>query len=167
MDHKTCVALLMATILASQSMAAAAPGPVELKWSELGPHIQGRDIKLALPDGAILMGEVEALREDALVLNVRKTSNSKTHPKGNAVLPRTSVSELSLKESPGKWGRSVGVSLGGLTGATLGGYTAVTTANSAGAGLATFLVITGAGTLTGYFLGKAADGRVKRIRVVQ
>jgi hypothetical protein len=160
----------MAAILATQSMATAAWGPVELKWSELGPRIKGHNVELMLPDGVLLKGEVKAVREEALVLNVRRTSNSQAYPKGNAVIPRTSVSELSLKESRGKWGRSVGVSLGGLTGAA-GGYAATTYANSgpdsAAAFLATFLVITGAGALAGYFLGRSADTRVTHIRVVQ
>lgn len=167
MNRNASVAVLMAALLAGQPMAAAASRPIELKWTELGPHIQGHDVELALPDGAVVKGEVEAVREDALVLNIRKTSNPKAHPEGNAVLPRTSVKDLSLRESRGRWGRSVGVALGSLTGVTLGGYTAVTTANSDAQGLATFLVITGAGTLAGYFLGKAADSRFKHIRVVQ
>lgn len=166
MNQKSYVAMLTAVMLAGQSMAMAESGPIELKWSELSFHIQGRDIALALPDGTSLIAEVEAVREDALVLNVRKTSNSRAHPKGNAVIPRDSVSILALKESRGKWGRKVGVSLGSITGLTLGGYVAATNANSAPAGLSTFLVITGAGTLAGYFLGKAADRRVKHIRVV-
>jgi hypothetical protein len=158
--------MLTAIMLAGQSMAMAESRPIELKWSELGSHISGRDIELALPDGTSLNGEVEAVREDALVLNVKKTSDPTAHPKGNAVIPKSSVSTLALKELRGKWGRRVGVSLGSITGATLGGYVAIMNADSSAVGLSTFLVITGAGTVAGYFLGKSADSRVKHIRVV-
>ena len=166
MNRKSSVALLTAVLLTCQSMAMAESGPVELKWSELSFHIQGRDIGLVLPDGTSLNGEVEAVREDALVLNVKSTSAAAAHPKGNAVIARDSVGVLSLKESRAKWGRTIGVALGSITGATLGGYVAGTHANSPGAGVSTFLVITAAGTLAGYFLGKSADRRVKHIRVV-
>jgi len=166
MNRKSCVAMLTTVLLACQSMAMAESGAIELKWSELSFHIQGRDIELALPDGTSLKGEVEAVREDALVLNVKKTSAAAPHPKGNAVIPRDSVSTLLVKESRGKWGRKIGVALGSITGATLGGYAAATNADSSAAGLSTFLVITGAGTLAGYFLGKSADRRVTHIRII-
>jgi len=166
MNRKSLVALMVAVTLASQSMAIAETAPVELKWSELSFHVQGRDITLVLPDGASVSGEVEAVREDALVLNIKKTSSSNAHPKGNAVIARASVSVLSLKETRGKWGRTVGVALGTITGAGLGGYVAVNGSQSAGAGLTTFIAITAAGTLAGYFLGKTADGRGKLIRII-
>lgn len=174
MNHKSSVArsfvrllaMPMAIMLAGQSTAKAESGPIELKWSELSSHIQGHDIEIVLPDATSLTGEVETVREDALVLNVKKTSNSKAHPKGNAVIPRASVSGLSLKESRGKWGRSIGVTLGTLTGVSLGGYVAAANARSAAAGLSTFLAISGAGTLTGYLVGRSADRREKSIRVV-
>jgi hypothetical protein len=166
MNRKSCVAMLTTVLLGCQSMAMAESGPIELRWSELSLHIQGRDIQLVLPDGTSLNGEVEAVREDALVLNVKNTSAAAAHPKGNAVIPRDSVSLLLLKESRARWGRTIGVSLGSITGATLGGYVAATHANSSAAGLSTFLAVTAAGTLAGYFLGKSADRRVKHIRVV-
>ena len=142
MNRKSSVAMLTAVLLACRSMAMAESGPIELKWRELSFHIQGRDIGLVLPDGTSLNGEVEAVREDALVLNVKSTSAAAAHPKGNAVIPRDSVSMLSVKETRGKWGRKIGVALGSITGATLGGYVAATNANSSAAGLSTFLVIT-------------------------
>src|SRR6266481_5364177 len=124
MNRKSCVAMLTTVLRACQSMAMAESGAVELKWSELSFHIQGRDIELTLPDGTSLNGEVEAVREDALVLNVKNTSAAATHPKGNAVIPRGSVNALTIKESRGRWGRKIGVALGSTTGLTLGGYVA-------------------------------------------
>jgi hypothetical protein len=158
---KSVIALLVAATL-----VRAESGPIELKWNELGSHIQDHDVELVLPDGAFLKGEVEAIRDEALVLNVKKTSDSKAHPKGNAVIPRASVSVLTLELSRGKWGRSVGVTLGTLTGMTLGSYVAITNTHSAAAGLSTFLSLAGAGSLTGYFVGRTADQRVTHIRVV-
>lgn len=166
MNRRSSGAILMAITLAGQSIAMAESAPVELKWRELDSRIQGHDIELVLPDGASLVGEVEAIREDTLLLDVKQTSNSKAHPKGNAAIPRDSVSIIAVKETRGKWGRKIGVTLGTLTGVTLGTYVAATTANSDAAGLTTFLVLAGAGTVAGYFLGKSADAKTKRIRVV-
>ena len=166
MTHRSVLAILLAVALAIPFAASAESRPIELQWGELGSRLQGHDIDLVMPDGTALRGEVEAVREDALVLNVKKTSNSKAHPKGNGLIPRSSVSTLSIQESRGRWGRTVGVTLGALTGMVLGGYVAATNTRSASAGLSAFLALSGAGTLTGYFLGKSADGRVTYVRVV-
>lgn len=168
MNRSISAAMLLAVMIAGQPRARAESAPVELKWSELSSHIQGRDIELVLPDGASLAGRVEAIREDALVLNVRHTSNSQAHPSGNAVVPRGSVSVLLIHESRGKWGRPIGVVLGTLTGLVVGGTVVLAGAkiDSATAGTAVLLGITGAGTLTGYYLGRSADRRATQFKVI-
>ena len=165
-DLKAPVILLVAFALLGQSTATAAPRPLELKWSELSSVIRGRTIKLTLPEGATVSGEVIVVREDSLVVNVRKTSDAKAYPKGNAPIPRASVTVLSMKESGGRWGRKIGSSLGTLSGVLAGGYVAAMSAPNAGAGLAIFGAITGAGMLGGYFIGRSADARATLIRVV-
>jgi len=165
-NPKSPVSVLVAFALVAQSTAMAAPKPVELRWSELSSAIQGRTIQLTLPEGVTVGGEVTVVREDSLVLNVHKTSDSKTYPKGSATIPRESVTVLSVKETHGRWGRKMGTSLGTLTGVLAGGYVAAKSASSAGSGLAIFGVITGAGSLGGYYLGKSADTRDTLIRIV-
>ena len=160
MNRKSSVALLMSSMLIGQSAAMAASRPIELKWDELGSHIQGREIDLVLPDATALKGEVEALRDDALVLNVKNTSNSKAHPKGNAVIPRASVTLISMRDSPGRWGRCIGVTLGTLCGMALGTYIAAEHIHSVGTGVSTSAAIAEAGTVAGYFIGKSADRRM-------
>src|SRR5712691_13344499 len=144
---KSPVSVLVAFALVAQSTAMATPKPVELRWSELSSAIQGRTIQLTLPEGVTVGGEVTVVREDSLVLNVHKTSDSKTYPKRSATIPRESVTVLSVKETHGRWGRKMGTSLGTLTGVLAGGYVAAKSASSAGSGLAIFGVITGAGSL--------------------
>ena len=163
---KSPVTLLVAFALAAQSDAMAAPKPLEVKWSELSSVIQGRTIELALPGGATVGGEVTVVREDSLVLNVHKTSDSKNYPKGNATIPMESVTVLSVRETQGRWGRKMGSRLGTLAGVLAGGYIAAKSASSEGSGLAIFGVITGAGALGGYYLGKSADTRDTLIRIV-
>lgn len=163
---KSPVSLLVAFALVAQSTAMAAPKPVELTWSELSSAIQGRTIKLTLPGGITVGGDVTVVRDDSLVLNVHKTSDSKAFPKGNATIPKASVTVLNLTETPGRWGRKMGSRLGTLAGVLAGGYIAGNTASSPGSGLAIFGVIAGAGALGGYYLGKSADTRDTLIRVV-
>jgi hypothetical protein len=166
MNLKAPVTLLVAFALVGQSMGMAAPRPLELKWSELSSTIRGRSIELTLPEGVTVRGEVIVVREEALVVNVRKTSDKKAYPKGNAAIPRASVTVLSLKESGGHWGRKIGSGLGALSGVLAGGYVAERTASSPGSALAIFGVIAGAATLGGYFIGRSADTRTTLIRVV-
>jgi hypothetical protein len=166
MSLRTRAALVVAFALAGQSTGMAAPGPLELKWSELSSTIGGRTVKLTLPEGATVSGEVIVIREESLVINVRKTSDPKAYPKGNATIPRTSVTVLRMIESNGHWGRKIGSRLGTLSGVLAGAYVVAKTEPSGGAGLAIFGAITAAGMLGGYFIGRSADARATLIRVV-
>lgn len=166
MNRKSLVAVLMCSMLFGESTAMAASRPIELKWDELASHVEGREIELVLPDATVLKGEVEALRDDALVLNVKNTSDSKAHPKGNAVIPRAAVTLISVRDSPGRWGRGIGVTLGTLCGMALGTYVAAEHSHSVGTGVSTFAAIAGAGTVAGYFIGKPADRRMTQICIV-
>ena len=55
--------------------------PLELKWGELSPIIGGQQVQLVLPEGTAIKGEAVAVREEALVLDVKGTSNAKAYPK--------------------------------------------------------------------------------------
>jgi hypothetical protein len=56
--------------------------------------------------------------------------------------------------------------VGVLSGVVLGGYVAAVTADSAGAGISTFLGIASAGTVGGYYVGKQLDKQVTLIKIV-
>jgi hypothetical protein len=153
-------------LCACQAVAPAQNRPTELKWGELAPVIAGHQVQIALPDGAVLKGEAVTVRDDALVMDVKKTSNADAHPKGNATLPRESVTLIQVNRNGGSWGRGLGTTVGVIAGVTLGGYTAATTTNSAGAGVATFTGIASAGAIGGYFAGKEASKKTTFIKVV-
>ncbi len=163
---KSFVALLAVFALVGQSTAMASEKPVDLTWNEVGPRIQGKHVQLTLPGGASVSGDVTVVREEALVLDVKTTSDAATYPRGGATIPRASVSVLSLRETHGKYGRKLGGGLGAVAGVLAGGYTAATVANSPGAGVAIFGGLTGAGMLLGYYLGRHADDKTTLIRVV-
>jgi hypothetical protein len=163
---KSLVTLVAVCSLVGQSTATAASKPLELTWSEVGPRIQGKHIQLTLPGGATLRGEVAVVREDALVLDVKTTSDAGAYPKGSATIARASVNVLSMTETKSKYGRKLGQGLGTLAGVLAGGYVAGTTASSPGAGLAIFGGLAGAGVLVGYFLGRHADDKTTLILIV-
>ncbi len=148
-----------------QASVHAETRPLELKWGELAPTIQGHQVELTLTGGTRVTGDVAAIRDDGMVLDVKKTSDAKAYPKGNASVPRGSVQLVKLKRS-GAWGKTLGTTLGVLSGVVVGGYVAGSTQDNAGPGIAVFLVIAGAMSVGGYLLGTRANQRATTIRVV-
>jgi len=110
--------------------------------------------------GATIRGEVAAIREDALVLDVKSTSDAKAYPKGNATVPRGPVSMLRLqRERPSRSLERAGVRCL---------YAVDTTAdwNNGGEVLAMFVVVAGAVAVAVYFVGRELDSGTTEIRVV-
>src|SRR5258706_9782726 len=138
MTSRTPVALSLTLLLLGQTNAFAASAPLELKWNELNAAVYGTTVELTLPGASTVKGEVAAVREDGLVLDVRKTSNAKAFPTGNALIPRASVTLLKLEKRKATNWHTVGITLGVLSGVALGGYIAPKTANTPGAGNALF-----------------------------
>jgi hypothetical protein len=149
-----------------QTAGLAESKPLELKWTELAPIIQGRRVELVLKQGSKIKGEAVVVREDSLVMDVKKVSGGKTYQKGNAAIPRTAISLIKLEKTRGNWGRNLGATIGLLTGISVGGYVAGTATDSASAGIPLFLVMASAVTLAGYYAGRGLDARVTLIRIV-
>ena len=68
--------------------------------------IQGMDIRMILPDTTLIRGLALDVRPDALVIDVRRTSNPRLHAKGRTDIPRSDVSTIELflrrsRSSPG------------------------------------------------------------------
>ncbi|MEQ1948212.1 MAG: hypothetical protein ABL995_13540 [Bryobacteraceae bacterium] len=157
--------MTMVTLLVGQATAFAANAPLELRWSELSTAVTGKTVEMVLPGAVTVKGEVAAIREDALVLDVHKSSDNKAQPKGNAVIPRASVSVIKIEEHGTNW-RTMGTVVGAIGGLPLGGYIAAKTTDSAGAGIAIFAVVASVATLAGRMAGGNVDRRVKMIRVL-
>lgn len=160
-----CAIVALLSLCLVQSSVQAETRPLELKWGELAPTVQGHPVELTLAGGTRVTGDVAAIREDAMVLDVKKTSDPRTYPKGNASIPRASIQLVKVKRSGG-WGKTLGTTLGVLTGVVVGGYVAAKTQNDAGPAIAVFLVIAGAMSVGGYLLGRRADQTATTIRVV-
>lgn len=162
MTTQSCIAI---TILCA-GLAQAENKPVELKWSELAAVVTGQNIEFTTKEGVTLRGNVVSVRPEEMVLDAKHTSNPKIFSKGGVTVPRTSVDTLRMIKTKAAWGRRLGTTLGLVAGLTLGGYTAANAGGSDAAILTTFLGITGAATVGGFFLGRSADRKVTMIRIV-
>lgn len=165
MITRACLALCIVFCLVTGTIQADSK-PLELKWSEIAPLISSHVVQLTLSTGGTVRGEVATVRDDSLVIDVRNSSDSKAYPKGSASVPRSSVTLIKVERTHGSWGRTIGTTLGVLTGLAIGGYAAGSTADSAGKAIPLFLVIAGAISVAGYFLGRSLDRQVTTIRIV-
>lgn len=163
-DFTAGLAVLMCLLCASPAVRASS-GELELPWSDLGSMVAGHRVKLVLPDTEVIQGLVVAVREDALVLNINKTSNRQKYPKGQNVIQRVSVSTIQVETSRSS-GRIIGLAVGSLGGLTLGGDLAAHAAGSEAKALSTFFGVATACTLAGYYLGRAHDRPLTVIRIV-
>ena len=151
----------------SSSATADQPRPLELKWTELASVIGGHDVELSAPGGVLVRGEVISVRDDALVLDVSRSSDTTKYPKGSASIPRASVQELTVDRSRGSAGKNLGTIIGVIAGVIAGGYIAGTTTDSASAGIPMFIGLASGMTVAGYYIGKSADKHTTVIHVVQ
>jgi hypothetical protein len=154
---------LLTLLCVGQQAALADSKPLELRWTELAPLIGGQRVEVLLNDGLKVKGEVIAVRDDTILLDV--ASAVKGYPKGNGTVARGSLMQINLERRRGAWGRSLGTVFGILTGMTVGGYAAAHT-DSAGAAIPTFLGVSTAIGTSGYYLGRAIDRRITKIRIV-
>lgn len=145
---------------------AAAANEVQLRWTELGAIAIGHDVRLALPGGTVLRGEVQAIRDDSLVMVVTKTSDKKAFPKGQNSIPRTSVTVVEIMKVRGIGGRVIGTTTGVIGGLIISGEIIAHSNVSEGPATAVLLVGTVGTIVAGYFAGRLLDRRVTRIRVI-
>ncbi len=76
-------AFLLPALLASfPHPSIAMANEIELHWNELSGIALGRNVDLRLTDGTRVQGELLVVRPEALSIDVNKTSNKLTYPKG-------------------------------------------------------------------------------------
>jgi len=164
--HRLRARFLIALLMV-QGSGLAETKPLEARWNELAPRVNGHSVTLTLRDGMQLKGEVIAVREDELQLNVSRAA--KGYDKGSRGIPRTDVASLDVKRSRGIGGRALGTVAGTLGGMGLGAYVDArinVLQHSFGQDLGTFVGIAAAGAVAGYLAGTAIDNKVTHIRIV-
>jgi hypothetical protein len=87
--------VLLVLILATPRGLQAKPKTVKVQWAELETVILGERVKIELSD-ATLEGTVIGIMDSGLSLDVFKTSNEATHPRGAFVVPKDSFHQLLL-----------------------------------------------------------------------
>jgi hypothetical protein len=160
-------ALAALAALGGGALRAMEPQSTELRWSELSARVTGRKIALALPEGAAVEGKAIAVTPDGLRLRISKTSDRKVAPKGELLVPRKSVSLVSVTEH-GWIGRVLcSLGAGALTAALIlnagsnvyeGALVVVVPASAAAGGVGA--------AVGGYYIGKRIDRRTTEIRVI-
>jgi hypothetical protein len=127
--------------------------------------VRGRNIDLTLPSGIRLKGRVTSVEVDALMLDVRKTSNKRAYPKGRAVVPRPEVTQFMLARKEGNAWSAVGAGIGGSIGAVTA-VGAVHFIRDDGPKAAAAALAVGLPAAIGYGLGWAADHEYVNVMVV-
>jgi hypothetical protein len=141
---------------------------LELAWSELQPEIQGKTVALLLPDGVRIEGLVQAVEPDALIMNVRKSSDRGLHPKGRTSVPFGSAGTIEMRGRRTKW-QIIGPAIGAVPGIVACSWANTYANNESGSmnGALTAICVAplGAGVGLGYMAGRAADKQVTYIKV--
>ena len=166
-DTKTLGWILVGLCVLGLSPATAGTSKLEVRWNELSPLILGHTVSLVLPGGTAIAGEVEAVRDDSLTMDVRKTSNRKVQPKGTASILRASVTTLQVTDAKGAGGRILGVVVGVVVGMVAGAEIAAHTSSTEAAAVGTFTGLSVAGATGGYYAGRGVDRHTTLIRVVR
>jgi hypothetical protein len=161
-------------ILSILPLLAEGSEVVHVKWEGLS-MVEGTTVRIALP-GGVITGKATSVEADALVVDLQKTSDPNTYPKGMLRAPRENLHRLEM-QTKGKTGRAVLTTLGALAG--VGGGAAVLASYnhclplfgpcsqepSAGIGATAFVGVA-AGVAVGYFAGNALDQHWAAIEIL-
>jgi hypothetical protein len=156
---RSCALVVMFSALVAVPPAANAATKLRLYWDGLS-IVTGKTVSIAMPDGAVVTGKATRQEADALLLDVKKTTDRRAYPKGLLRVPRATLRVLQMQTN-GKLGRIAGTLLGTLAGGIIGGYAALGIDglwNETSAGGATAAIgFTAAGFAGGYLAGSAID----------
>ena len=152
-------------LLAAAASAIAATPPAEIRWNELAALIVGHRVSVSLPGGGTVEGEALSVRDDSLVLDIGRTTDSNRYPRGQTPIPRAAVTELRLSERRSSGGRILGTVVGAIGGMVAGGEIAAHGTRSEGAIVGSFTATAVAGTVAGYFVGRTVDRRTRLLHI--
>ncbi len=156
----------LAAVLAALTIAPSAANAatlVHLQWESL-PTLVGKTVKIAMPGGTAITGKALGVEPDALLVQVKSTSDAKAYPKGVTRVPRANLRWFEMRNK-GKAFRIAFTTLGSFVGLVAGAMAAWGSRGGRADGIA-IGVWTG-GTVGGYFLGNALDKNWTPVEIVQ
>ena len=120
-------------------------------WENLSPEVTNVFISLTLPDGTRLRGLGRGVHSDVLILDVRRSSNHRLHPRRRGTqIPRAGVSIIDVylrHRSAGNPAEAIGFTVGVVAVTPLAYYLGET--NKGGLGIAVWV----AGAVAGAYIG--------------
>ena len=160
--HNIALCLVLSILSGAVPAAAGSDEQRQITWAGL-TDVVGKTVKIVMPDGAIIQGKAAAVQNDGLAVDINKTSNKSTYPKGRFLVPRATLHTFSI-DRPRIRGKVIGLAVGGGVGAFL-----ALAASGSYIGGYRGALIGGAVALPvgGYFLGRAADSRTLTYVITQ
>lgn len=140
-----------------------APKEVAVRWEELAPLVEKREIETVLTNGVHLRGRVEQVLPEALVVKVKRTSDPDLVPKGHTRIARDLVSELTVR-----WKRPLARILLPVAFYFAGqlGWSAASSGVGREPGNAEMYVVTVLSSIAGYAIGDVLDRRRLAVRII-
>ncbi len=145
------------------SLPMRAASTQQIKWQDVS-ILNGKNVSLVLPKGPLITGKVLGIDDDALRLNVSRTTDPAAYPKGEVRVPRASLRILEVQTKGHKF-RVIGTIIGAVAGFAAGLGAAIEIQGGIfgnehpGAAGAALTGITAGGTVAGYLVGNRADRR--------
>lgn len=170
-SRTTRYAAVVAVLALAGFRANAAP-PARVQWEDLPRTAAGKVVLVAMPEGAVITGKVTGVTHDALLVNIRSTTDAKACPKGPASVPRATLRMFQM-QTKGKVFRIVFTPLASVAGLVAGVFAAwgvqggILNTKHEGKAAAAFFGIWAGATVGGYFAGNAADKRWTAVEIAQ
>ena len=79
--NRPCLKLTACLCAALAAAQAGELPPLQLRWGELAPHVEGKKISFLLPDATHVEGRVIAVETNGLRMKVNRSSNRRSQPK--------------------------------------------------------------------------------------
>ncbi len=145
-----------------------------VKWEGLWAVVD-QTVSIATPGGAVITGQAAGVESDALVVEVKKTTDPKAYPKGTVRVPRATLHVFQMRNGGRKF-RILGTALAGSAGFVSGAAAFYRPpkmsldehgVNKRSEGEGAVIGVAAAGAAVGYLAGNAADRRWKTIKVVE
>ncbi len=159
MHGRPATTAFVAFMLAGVQVTQAQSEYQSLSWSKLGAAVANQEVTLVLSSGVRVKGTVESVLEDALAVNIHKTSNTRLYAAGQASIARKDISEVRIKRVKGP-GRVIGAAGIGAAGAfaSLPWALSENRVNvSDSSRMASWAVISAGCVVGGYLIGRAID----------